>query len=44
MHRGGKYANALQDAACSGNLNVIQLLLDKGVDVNTKGGNFDNAL
>ncbi|GKU06983.1 unnamed protein product [Fusarium langsethiae] len=44
-HRdGGKYGNALQAALWDGNLEVVQLLLDEGADVNAQGGSCGNAL
>ena len=42
--KGGKFRNALQAASFSGQNDVIQLLLDRGVDVNAQGGFFGNAL
>ncbi|KAJ4034164.1 hypothetical protein NW758_011122 [Fusarium oxysporum] len=43
---GGEYGNALQAASFNGNLEVVQLLLDKGANVNaqtfqaaSRGGN-----
>lgn len=34
----------LQSAACSGNKEIVQVLLDKGADVNAEGGKYGNAL
>ena len=42
--QGGEYGNALQAAAYDGNLEVVQLLLDKGAEVNAQGGHYGNAL
>ncbi|KAH7205024.1 hypothetical protein BKA60DRAFT_656100 [Fusarium oxysporum] len=41
---GGKYSNALQAVSSKGNRDVVQLLLDKGADVNAWGGQYGNAL
>ncbi|EGU88526.1 hypothetical protein FOXB_00956, partial [Fusarium oxysporum f. sp. conglutinans Fo5176] len=42
--QGGLYGNALQAVSFKGNLEVVQLLLDKGVDVNVQGGYYGNVL
>ena len=38
------YGHPLQAAAVGGSLNVCRLLVDKGADVNARGGRFDTAL
>ena len=38
------YGHALQAAAEGGSLNVCRLLVEKGADVNARGGRFDTAL
>ena len=40
----GRLNDALQTAAYHGNIEVTRLLLDKGVDVNARGGEYGNAL
>ena len=40
----GEYGNALQAASCDGHEAVVQLLLNKGADVNAQGGVYGNAL
>lgn len=42
--RGGAYRNALQAASASGHDAVIQLLLDRGAEVNTLGEIFGGAV
>jgi ankyrin repeat domain-containing protein 50 len=42
--QGGRYGNALQAASYEGHEKVVELLLDKGADVNAQGGKYDNAL
>ena len=42
--RGLVYGNALQAATCHGTIEVIQLLLEKGAEVNAQGGKYGNAL
>ncbi|SPJ90977.1 uncharacterized protein FTOL_13379 [Fusarium torulosum] len=42
--QGGLYGNALRATSLRGNLEIIQLLLDKGADVNAEGGKYGNAL
>ena len=42
--RGGKNGAALQAAVDSGNIEYIELLLDKGADVNAVGGVYGTAL
>ncbi len=39
-----RYGNALQAAVYNGEESILQLLLDKGADVNAQGGEFGNAL
>ncbi|THY37309.1 hypothetical protein D6C98_10763, partial [Aureobasidium pullulans] len=41
---GGHYGNALQAASAGGHDKIVQLLLDKGADVNAQGGYNGNAL
>ena len=41
---GGEYGSALQAASAKGNKEIIELLLERGVDVNLPGGRFGNAL
>ena len=38
------YGHPLQAAAAGGSLNVCRLLVDKGANVNARGGRFDTAL
>ncbi|KAH9225077.1 hypothetical protein K456DRAFT_1812498, partial [Colletotrichum gloeosporioides 23] len=38
------YGNALQAASEEGHDNIVQMLLDKGADVNAHGGDYGNAL
>ena len=40
----GEFGGSLQAATISGNLEVVRLLLDHGVDVNTQGGRFGTAV
>jgi hypothetical protein len=42
--QGGFCGNALQAAAVHGNTEIVQLLLGRGVDVNTRGGVYGNAV
>ena len=43
--QGGVYGNALQAASSHGHIQTVQLLLDKGADINAQGGRFySNAL
>ncbi|KAJ7601561.1 hypothetical protein B0H17DRAFT_961289, partial [Mycena rosella] len=42
--QGGAYGNALQAASRGGYLDVAQLLLERGADVNAQGGESGNAL
>jgi ankyrin repeat protein len=42
--QGGHHGNALQAASSRGQEKVVQLLLDKGADVNAQGGEFGNTL
>ena len=41
---GGRLTDALQAAAYHGNIEVIQLLLDNGVNINARGGEYGYAL
>ncbi|SLM38546.1 vegetative incompatibility protein het-e-1 [Lasallia pustulata] len=38
------YGNALQAASLTDHDQVVQMLLDKGADVNAQGGMYGNAL
>ena len=38
------YGNALQAASYNGDEKLVELLLDKGADVNAQGGDYGNAL
>ena len=40
----GEYGNALQNAARRCQVEVVQLLLDEGADINAQGGRYGNAL
>ena len=40
----GQYANALQAAASSGNIETVRLLLERGANVNDQGGDYGYAL
>ena len=42
--QGGQYGNALLAACFGGNKEIVQLLFDRGADVNTQGGQYGNAL
>ncbi|KAI9037068.1 NACHT nucleoside triphosphatase [Aspergillus affinis] len=45
LHEGANIdGNALQTAARKGSAEVVQMLLDAGVDVNAQGGKYGNAL
>ncbi|KAF8507543.1 ankyrin repeat-containing domain protein, partial [Gautieria morchelliformis] len=41
---GGHYGTALQAAAFSGHMEIFQLLLEQGADVNAMGGEYGTAL
>jgi ankyrin repeat protein len=41
--QGGEYGNALQAASAEGHGQIVQLLLEKGADVNTQGGSYGYA-
>lgn len=41
---GGEYGTALKAAAYRGYKELVELLLDRGVDVNVKGGKHGTAL
>ncbi|KAM3429668.1 hypothetical protein MY4824_008120 [Beauveria thailandica] len=40
----GRYGNALQAASHGGYRDTIQLLLEKGANINTQGGSYNNAI
>ncbi|KAJ8128611.1 hypothetical protein O1611_g5023 [Lasiodiplodia mahajangana] len=40
----GDFSTALQAAACCSSLEVVELLIEKGADVNQQGGFYGNAL
>ena len=40
----GEFGGPLQAATISGNLEMVRLLLDHGVDINTQGGRFGTAM
>lgn len=40
----GEFGGPLQAATISGNLKIVHLLLDHGVDANTQGGRFGTAM
>ena len=40
----GECGNAFQSAADSGNIEAMQLVLDKGADIQVRGGLYGNAL
>lgn len=40
----GEFGGPIQAATISGNLKMVRLLLDHGVDVNTQGGRFGTAM
>ena len=40
----GEFGGPLQAATISGNLKMVRLLLDHGIDVNTQGGRFGTAV
>lgn len=42
--QGGSYGNALQAASREGHEKTVELLLDKGADIDAQGGNYGNAL
>ncbi|KAF3344262.1 hypothetical protein VdG2_07591 [Verticillium dahliae VDG2] len=42
--QGGEYGNAMQAASYEGNVEIVQLLLDKGADANAQGGEYGNAM
>ncbi|KAF0328638.1 pfs domain-containing protein [Colletotrichum asianum] len=41
---GGIYADALQDAAWRGHIDIVTTLIDEGADVNAEGGQHETAL
>ena len=41
---GGRYGNALQAAAKGVHLDIIQLVLETGADVNARGEEYGNTL
>ncbi|KAG2413226.1 hypothetical protein HFD88_002415 [Aspergillus terreus] len=41
---GGSYGHALQAASVNGHEKVVQMLLDRGADINAQGGVHNNAL
>lgn len=41
---GENYGNALQAASYGGYEEIVQMLLDRGADVNAQGGKFGSAL
>lgn len=41
---GEHYSNVLRAASARGHELIVELLLDKGAEVNAQGGNYGNAL
>lgn len=40
----GPYGNALLAVSCNGCEGVVRLLLERGININAKGGTYRNAL
>jgi hypothetical protein len=40
----GRYSNALQAVSSGGHETIVQILLDKSAEVNTKSGAYNDAL
>ncbi|KAF5343148.1 hypothetical protein D9758_015201 [Tetrapyrgos nigripes] len=42
--QGRQYGNALQAASVGGHLEIVEILLEKGADINVPGGGYSSAL